>query len=453
MVGVSRWWRKEVRYPAWADDPAGAFARRLVPIRLLRPGDQFKEIRDWCDAATSGELNESRDVQDEILKLRDSVSTYNIPYLALPVTTPKDVALEVFIKMNTSAVRLTAFDIVVAQLEETTGKSLHDMVSTLQMRVPEVAAYRDPGSWVLDTASLREDRPPAQASYGRLDLVRLESEWDDLVEGIGWAVKVLEDERIFDAERLPSVAVLPVLAALHGSLSSDPDALGNARILARAYLWRAFLTSRYEQTVGTRSLQDFRGLRDVIAGKATRDAIPIFDEEQFPLPTVTSLRAARWPKNRDILARGVLAVTLRAGARDLADDGLVTRQSVRTREYHHLFPDSVLQGIGQLTENQSYRALNCVLITWKTNRKFAAKSPLQYLKERIEAANLGEQVLRDRLASHIVPFEELAEAGWDGVPDDAVATTIQKYYEQFLDARAELMMGQVQQLRDGRVPT
>jgi len=454
VMGVPRWMRQDVRYPLWVDDPHGAFSRGLVPVRLLRPGDVYREIMTWCDAATRDDLTASKELQRTILELRDRVRSYNIPYLALPVTTPKDVALEVFIKMNTSAVRLTAFDIVVAQLEEATGQSLHDLVSTLQMRVPDAPAYRDLGNWVLDTAALREDRPPAQASYARLDLSRLESEWDELVEGIAWAVSVLEDERVFDAERLPSTAVLPVLAALHGWLPADPDALGNARALVRAYLWRAFLTARYEQAASTRSFQDFRGLRDAVAGSGTTETIPIFDEDQFPLPSAADLRAARWPKNRDTLGRGVLAVALRAGARDLADDGVVTRQTIRKREYHHVFPNSVLTGVGQLSPAESFRALNCVLITWRTNRRIGAKPPLEYLKDRIEASSLGEQALRDRLASHLVPFAVLADAGWDpAAPPEVVTPTIQKHYEQFLDARAELLLTHVEQLCRGLVPT
>lgn len=452
VIAQSRWMRKGVRYPVWADTPSGVHAHDLIPLRLLRPGDLGTEIEHWCDSAAA-DVEQSRQLERAIRELREVVAAYNIPYLSLPVATRRDVALDVFIKMNTSSVRLSAFDIVVAQLEEATGQSLHDLVSMLQLRVPHAERYRDLGTWVLDVGALHEDRTPTQASYQRLDLAKLEQDWDRVVDGITWAVGMLEEERVFDAERLPTVAVLPILAALHGEMPQDPDAQGNARTLARAYLWRAFLTQRYEQTVGTRSLQDFRGLREGLAAGSTKK-IPIFDESAYPLPDAAELRAAGWPRNREILARGILALSLRAGARDLADDGTVNRATVRTREYHHLFPHSVLTTDGLVPQADSFRALNCVLITWRTNRKIAAKSPLRYLRERVDAAALGEQALRDRLASHVVPFEELARAGWDDIEDaETLRAAIREDYERFLDARAQLLLKPIRDLCEGRAPT
>ncbi len=457
--GVARWYRTDAnrqrrRYPAWADDAKGVHARDLLPMKLLRPGDISQEIREWADAAT-GDLAASRDLESQLHELRTRVATYNIPYLSLPVTTPKDVALDVFIKMNTSSVRLSAFDIVVAQLEEATGESLHDLVDGLGNRVPNAHAYRDPGVWVLDVAALREDRTPTQASYQRLDLERLSTDWDEVVDGIAWAVQVLEDENVFDADRLPTVAVLPILAALHQYIPTDPDQLGNARTLVRKFVWRAFLTSRYETTAGTRSLQDFRGLRAILAGERGDPSPPIFDDKQFPLPGVDQLLSAGWSKNKEILARGVLALSLRAGARDLADDARAARGNISKREYHHLFPDSILTGRdgGQLLPVESYRALNCALITWRTNRKISAKQPLKYLRERVDGSTLGEQVVRERLRSHLVPYDELSAAGWDGIHDPTILTqTIQADYDRFLRARAEVLLQPIADLAAGRAP-
>ncbi len=423
-------------------------------MKLLRPGDISQEIREWADAAT-GDLAASRDLESQLHELRSRIATYNIPYLSLPVTTPKDVALDVFIKMNTSSVRLSAFDIVVAQLEEATGESLHDLVDGLRNRVPNAHAYRDPGVWVLDVAALRENRTPTQASYQRLDLERLSIDWDEVVDGIAWAVQVLEDEKVFDADRLPTVTVLPILAALHQFIPTDPDQLGNARTLVRKFIWRAFLTTRYETTAGTRSLQDFRGLRGILTGESDETSPPIFDDKQHPLPGVDELLSAGWPKNKEILARGILALSLRAGARDLADDATVDRANISNREYHHLFPDSILTGDagGQLVASDSFRALNCALITWRTNRKISAKLPLKYLRERVDGSTLGEPVVRERLRSHFIPYDELSAAGWEGIDDPTVrAATIQSDYDTFLRARAELLIQPIADLAAGRAP-
>ncbi len=453
VLGQARWHKKDRLYPLWVDDPSELRERDLIPLRLLQPGDVMSMIREWCDRATNDDVHASRDLESQILELRTRVATYNVPYLSLPVGTPKDVALEVFIKMNTSSVRLSAFDVVVAQLEEATGESLHDLVDTLRAKVPSADAYRDPGTWVLDVAALREDHPPTQASYQRLDLDRVHREWDEIVDGIGWAVSFLEEEHVFDGDRLPTVAVLPILAALSGHLPTDPDALGNARMLLRRYAWRAFLTRRYEQSVGSRSLQDYRGLRGLLIGGPNDVPTPILDEVEYPLPGIEELIRAGWPKNKEILARGILAASLRAGARDLADDALIARQNVRTREYHHLFPNAVLTGDGALSAGESYRALNCALITWRTNRKISAKSPLRYLREHAEATTLGEPAVRQRLRSHLIPYTELSAAGWDDIEDKAeLRAVIGEDFDRFLKARAELLLQPLRDLCDGQAP-
>lgn len=54
-------------------------------------------------------------------------------------------------------------------------------------------------------------------------------------------------------------------------------------------------------------------------------------------------------------------------------------------------------GDGDLAQKDSYRALNCALVTWNTNRSISAKNPLKYLKERVERSNLGEEEIGDGL--------------------------------------------------------
>jgi hypothetical protein len=452
-VGQSRWTKGNVRYPVWIDSPKEVWRRGYIPARLLRPVDLGDEAKEWALAATDGDISESWHIDSRINDLRTKVATYNVPYLSLPSSTPPDVALDVFIKLNSTAVPLTAFDIVVAQVEAAASISLPELVDSLTTRAPAASAYRDVGTWVLDTGSLREERTPAQASYYRLNYVALVEDWDTLAEGVACTTEFLTEEHVFDQQRLPSVAVLPIIAALHEHLPTQPDRLGNARRILRAFLWRAFLTNRYERSGGSRSLQDFLGLKKAISEDlpvtALGPIVPIFDEEQHPLPTLEALMQARWPTYRDTLARGILAVSLRAGARDLADDVPATRGSINGREYHHLFPDALLTSEpAELPTSHSYRALNCALITWRTNRTISAKKPVKYLQERIDRGQLSDGEIQDRLATHLVPFEEL-NVGW--IEDDpGRGAQIRSDYDRFLIARGKLVLDAITKLCDGQ---
>jgi hypothetical protein len=100
----------------------------------------------------------------------------------------------------------------------------------------------------------------------------------------------------------------------------------------------------------------------------------------------------------------------------------VSRANLPKREYHHLFPSAHLGRLG-FGDTEIYRSLNCALVTWQTNRNISDKEPERYLAERLEGTPLGETELRERLSSHLIPYDEM-------VADD---------YAVFLERRASLI--------------
>jgi hypothetical protein len=166
---------------------------------------------------------------------------------------------------------------------------------------------------------------------------------------------------------------------------------------------------------------DFNELRALIATPGS--AIPsVFKEELHPLPQIQELQDAGWPIRKDRVARAILALALNKGGNDLADGGAATRASLTQREYHHLFPDAHLTRLG-VPEESIYLSLNCALVTWRTNRNISDKDPERYLAERRDGSSVGESEIRDRLATHLIPYDEM-------VAND---------YQAFLKRRAELV--------------
>ena len=456
VFGQARWPKNDKRYPLWTDGPVECWQRGLIPIALLRPADIKEEIDQWVEHSIPTDVVDRfsayKEISSLISDLRINVREFNLPYLALPAKTPKEVALDVFIKTNTSSVKLSTYDIVVALVEDETGKSLHEHVDALAAAVPRASEYADLPSLVLDIVALHQDRVPSQAGYRGIDYTRMLAEWESVVKGIQGMVTFLEEESIFDDQRLPSYTAIPIVAAIWQCLPTHPDQLGNARHLLRKFLWRAFLTSRYEQSSTTNALQDYRGLRRVLTAGAGEDVVPILNEELFPAPTREMLLQADWPRRKSILGRGVLALTLKIGAEDFADGARATVASITSkehpREYHHLFPASMLQDAG-VPDDQAYRSLNCALITWRTNRTISNKDPIAYLKERADNSTLGETELRYRMRTHLIPYAELA-VGYEGLSDEERRARVKSDYVAFIEARAELLAGAAQRTCTGQ---
>jgi len=228
------------------------------------------------------------------------------------------------------------------------------------------------------------------------------------------------------------------------------DAHGEARTLLRQYLWRSFFTDRYDRAAGTAALQDHRGLKARLVDGEDFTPLPVLDEDRFPIAEIEELERAPWPKLRNTLARAILAVSLRSGGRDFADDSPATRESLSRREYHHLFPEALLDNENAVDESNISLALNCALITWNTNRRISAKEPVAYLRERAERAPLGEDQIRSRLGSHIIPFDNLNVGGYSEIADkEARGTRIKTDYESFIRARAEAIHKVVIKLCNG----
>jgi hypothetical protein len=63
-------------------------------------------------------------------------------------------------------------------------------------------------------------------------------------------------------------------------------------------------------------------------------------------------------------------------------------------------------------ETEIFKSLNCALVTWRTNRTISAKEPEKYLADRLTDEDPTETEIRDRLASHIIPYEAMKAGGY-----------------------------------------
>jgi len=417
-----RYMKDGKKYPIWADDPAKVWEKKMMPIHLFCPGsDGEVALKEWAKTASSSDTDMLLEIIEVGNKYRQLFAEFNIPFLSLPSSTPADTALNVFVQMNTSSAPLDAYDIVVAQVEAATSQSLHDMTDELTLHVPNLHHYTTPRNFLLQVSALLQDKTATRSTFldGEFSS-KLVDNWDELKSGTKKAITFLEEEKVFDAKRLPTDVCLAPLAALWASVREGLDEEGEARSVLRKYLWRTFFTDRYEKTSATRALVDYRQLTKWLNGE--RDITPlIFDDVEFPLPAKEEFLSAGWPTRKDRLPRALLGLSLKAGGLDFADSTPAGRDHLGKREYHHLFPIAYLKD--SYTDTEIYRALNCALITWKTNRNISSKSPEKYINERIAGSTIGEAEVQRRIESHLIPWDEIK--GGD--------------YEAYLKKRAEWM--------------
>jgi hypothetical protein len=465
----TRWPNKGRLFPLWADKPDECYKRGLIPSNLLKPGDIQKEIDSWIDSClkvempdkTADDFAEKYDefykkkekLKGKIIELREIVAHYNLPFLALPESTPKDTALNVFINMNTNSKPLSLYDIIVAEVEGAKGESLHDLVNDLNVQYPNVESYFNLSDLILMTSALLQDKIPNQRGMLEMDKTVLVDNWLELVKGLKDMAIFLESQGIYDKQRLPTNAVLAVIASLYSIIPESGDRRGVLETILKKYLWRAFFTERYENSTASRAYGDYKILKAYFTNQSKENGekfelteAPIFSTE-YEIVTAEELKVVKWPKGENVLGRAILAISNYLGAYDFADGQIVSREHLKKREYHHIYPDALLKE----AETESYLALNCSLITNTTNRTIGRKDPLVYLKERYEWTT--EDIVNQRLKSHIIPIKELANGGYENLSNEEKLTKITSDFDSFLSKRAELVHKAALKLCGGEILT
>ena len=167
-----------------------------------------------------------------------------------------------------------------------------------------------------------------------------------------------------------------------------------------------------------------------------RELYPIVDEDE--------LLTIGWPNRENIRGRAILAVASYLGALDFADGQPIDKNNVKKREYHHIFPDALLEE----AYIDSSKALNCALITWKTNRIIGREDPLEYIKKRSDW--IEENIVEKRLHSHLIPLAELSLGSYNSDNEEQRLEKIKKDYNRFLRKRARLMSLAANKLSQGK---
>ena len=410
----------------------------MIPAKVLLPsskGESFK--RGWVQKACKDDTERRWDISEHISILRQRVGKYNIPFLPLPEETERDTAIDIFITMNTSSSPLSDFDIVVAQVEDKKNTSLHQKIDDLKKRIPEATEYCKVENMALAVGAMLLDKPALKSTYLSEGFGKnLLSKWKKIEHGMQRGAGFLRDEMFFTRRQLPTEIIVTLASALWANVPNDgADDEGHARMLIRKAIWRSSFTDRYEKAATTRTFADYKAILSLIKNSRSAEEPDLFDEEQNWLPKVDELVTGRWPKGRDRLGRAILTVSLYKGGYDFADGAKATPRNLGSREYHHIYPKAMISE-KDFSDQEINSALNCALISWKTNRKISARSPKQYIKERAQDARASEEQVRQRLDSHLIPYDEL----------------IRGDFRKFLDARAKRIHDAMMLLVEGSIP-
>ena len=451
--------------------PPTAFQKNFVPLDILyddEGGESVNEdsadepgtIWNWCDHTCRKSNLATRRLEIAVRKLRERLLLGRLlHYCVLPAETDPTVAIDIFVETNKSSLTIKRFDIVVAIAQGSHEEDLRMRISDFYTESTEIPHYfshneetaiSQIGEWLLKVACLKANLPPKEQNYEKAlhNLYKNEEHTGDerlagLQKNLEAALIIAANNGGATAETLPAQPPVYVIAALQDDLQAIKKAArkSTANKLISTYLWRGFLTDRYEAQANDRLFEDFKGLRRCLEQiKDTGDydePLVIFNDTEHPLPTAEELaKPLQWIR-RKRLGRAVAAIALQRTPRDWVTGETLNASTIRTLEdtskldRHHVFPREFLKA--HCTTEEINHGLNGILLTKGSNLTLTKKDPtlsLQWILK--ETKDLSETELRGRVESHLVPYDAFKASG-----------TTKSRYKNFLKERAKLVAAEI----------
>ena len=478
-----RWPLDQSEHRAFAN-PEQAYAHNMVPLTLLRNPEEGprgdRPIWDWCHQARPGDANAAWELHAKIIAARQKFLMRFIRYCELPATTSRDEAIDIFVQSNKSSAKVTEFDIAVALATDKGdgNEDLRERLSAFYERsdtIPNYIPTKDDdlepaiaplGEWMLIAGCLTTGLAPKKKQFEELirnlfadSATTAQRQLTRLLDSVETALETLAEQGAPTKLTLPTLPAVHVLAALNDKLQplyeGRPDRQRLARGLINAYIWRAFVTKRYEAQANDRLDQDFKRLwtcLDQISRHGNFDRTkenlpPIFDAEAYSVPTRKDLdgldkdRSIPWIRKPHRLGRAIASIALRNNPIDWATSDTLTPSRVRQLEgesklhRHHIFPKALLRE-HDIHDHSINHGLNGILLSRPSNNTFSRSDPQVYLTTLLGGpACPTETELRQWVESHLVPYDTIMASG-----------TVRQRYCSFIKQRAILVAAKLEEL-------
>lgn len=418
------------------------FAKKIFPLTQFYRRDYTLWVGEFKTYMESeNQCPNPGEYYSQILDILDHVwFKYVIPVVQLPRSLSLDSVAEIFEKINSTGTRLGVFDLLNARFTKY-GVDLRDLWSKARANYAEIQDmdenFRDADKYTLQALCLFKKRYTRRRELLTLDDAykrsktfqkdEFQREWSDICRYVSAAIAKLKSHREdgFGAVALwmtPYTVIVPILAALLYAVEGRVD-MPKCMGKIQNWYWSVVTSDSYSGSVDTKIERDYR---ELLLWFDDDMAMPRIVAEQRE--DIASLEI-NTTKTNDSIYNTVVCLIAKMGANDFLTD--------RTPEYstlddHHIFPKSLASQYPSTININSI--LNRTVLDSNTNRKFLRdKTPAKYIREIIKEQQIGEQVMRKRLKTHLIS-------------DKAFDCLLNDDFDGFVHARAETIRAELHKL-------
>lgn len=349
----------------------------------------------------------------------DSLFDYEFPVIVLPKELTLDAICKVFQAINTTGLRLSAFDICVAKFMPSGINLREKLKAAMEEDSVRIALDGDETAILQTVALLSGIHPKKNKLADNLRQDDVDSWWDKAVSGFDYAIKTLDNFGCGCSKNLsllPYRPMLPIIAAIYvkkdiESLRAPKPAEIEQKI--KTFFFCASLSSRYTEGTDQKITDDYTHLMRWIDGGSP----PSFIADGIKWSTSAFIKA-----KTGAIASTILCIINSCSPKDFYSDKTVGLGSnVEDCDKHHIFPKAKYQADNkELIES----IFNKTFLTKESNVFIKDKSTRDYFYELIQTHGWKEDTGKARFSEHFIN-----EATFQAF--------INEDYDKFLKLRAE----------------
>ena len=410
-----------------------------------------EKAKELADSASEQEAHQNIDSAKSFGDhLRSIIQGYQVSYIELDQELELDKVCDIFTQINSRGIRLDIFDLINALLRPK-GLQLRRMWRVAKQRLEFVDSDRM-NVYVLQVMSillqgycspkylyylLPGQERQVRDSDGTLrrevlipDTLAFESCWDNAVDSIEKAIKVLSHPQEFGAiasHYLPYVSIIPAFASLQSEARKLPSTRQlDAERKIRHWYWASVFLNRYSGAVESTSARDYLDVKRWFEDDEDEPTLISEFRDRF---RSTDLR--RETRRGTSVYNGIFNLLVLKGARDW-----ITRVAPQHDDLddHHIVPrtwgrENNLDSVDSV--------LNRSPLTANTNRNVIRnRLPNEYLPELI--ADNDEDTVREILENHLI-----SPAAFDILLRDPFTTDD---FDEFLGERQRTIQDAIEDL-------
>ena len=398
------------------------FSQTQFPLRILYNTTKLLNFRSGLVSYPN-----SNDLQSRLDGLIDVITNYRIPVVTLKELTVEEVC-PIFERINSSGTRLSTYDLMVAATWTETFDLNEEAEKIAQSLRPKGFDDID-GNTVLKCLSaikhqgIKKDQVLSLRNLSKDDM-------DALVEVAKIAllktVDLLKTEfKIYSWDFLPYEAIAIVLAYVFSKRKTL--SLEDVRRV-RQWFWLSALSERYRGASESFVSQDLEAIDlYVVNGEDPKKSFG-------NIPSKETFKNLAFRSNNS-RSRALIILLALKRPRNLTNGALIDPEialsNYNSKQFHHIYPKAHLKRVESSGEHNSLA--NFCMLAASENNAISDDHPNKYLPRLISELGLEAE---DIFASNYLPS-----------PSSIDYSTLE--YPEFIDLRAELMLKDIDKLKDG----